>query len=78
MTVATVSTKGQVTLPVAMRRALGIRPQDRVVMEVARQGILIRPAGDMMQLAGFLGRGRGRARERQAAMREAARRQGRP
>ena len=37
-TAATVTAKGQVTIPAEMRRALGIRPHDRVRLEVEDAG----------------------------------------
>lgn len=74
MQVATVSTKGQITLPVVARRALGIKPQDRVTIVMENNGIVIKAAPDFMKLAGFLGKSKGLVRERKAAMQAAARR----
>ncbi|MBI4704393.1 MAG: AbrB/MazE/SpoVT family DNA-binding domain-containing protein [Deltaproteobacteria bacterium] len=56
MSVATVSSKGQITLPAGLRRRLGIAPGDRVVIEAAGDAIVVRPAADLFALAGFLGR----------------------
>ena len=57
MPVSTLSTKGQITLPISFRRKLGIKPHDRVVIELEEQGILIKPAPDLFALKGFLGKG---------------------
>lgn len=55
MTIATVSSKGQITLPSEARKALGIRPHDRVVIEVRDNVILIKTPPDFFELEGFLG-----------------------
>jgi len=39
-----VSPKGQVTLPVEMRRALGLKAGDRVTVTVERQAVVVRKA----------------------------------
>jgi len=41
MPISTVSSKGQVTLPSALRKRLGIRPHDRVSIEGDAEGIVI-------------------------------------
>ena len=55
MTISTISTKGQITLPAEMRRKLKIRPKDRVILEIAGDSILIKKAHDFFELEGFLG-----------------------
>ncbi len=50
-----VSSKGQVTLPVECRRALDVRPHDRVAIQLEDDKIVIRPVPDFMELEGFLG-----------------------
>ncbi len=55
MSLHKVSTKGQVTLPVECRRALGVRPHDRVAIQLEDNRIVIRPVPDFMELEGFLG-----------------------
>ena len=55
MTTATVSTKSQITLPVAACRQVGIKPHDRVLIEVRDGAIIIRSAPDLMELKGTLG-----------------------
>lgn len=57
MPVARVSSKGQITLPASCRRALGINPKDRVVVEIDGDRIIVRPIPDLLELEGFLGKG---------------------
>ena len=56
MSIANVSSKGQITIPVDARRALGIKPNGRVIVEVGEDALVIRPAPDFFALKGFLGR----------------------
>ena len=39
-----VSGRGLIALPAAMRKAAGIRPQDCLIAETTAEGILLRPA----------------------------------
>jgi bifunctional DNA-binding transcriptional regulator/antitoxin component of YhaV-PrlF toxin-antitoxin module len=39
-----VSGRGLIALPAAMRQAAGIRPQDSLIAETTSEGILLRPA----------------------------------
>ncbi len=39
-----VSGRGLIALPAAMRKAAGIRPQDSLIAETTAEGILLRPA----------------------------------
>ena len=57
MPIATVSSKGQITLPAKFRRALGIKPCDRLSVEVVADTIVLRPVPDFFELEGFLGKG---------------------
>lgn len=41
---SSVSPKGQITLPIAVRRLLGIKPKDKVAFIVEEQGVRIAPA----------------------------------
>jgi AbrB family looped-hinge helix DNA binding protein len=68
MPTATVSTKGQITLPVASRRALGIKPHDRVTIEVRQAEIVVKPVPDFFELDGFLGKGATAEEEREAIL----------
>ena len=72
MAIATVSTKGQITLPAALRRKLGIEAHDRVLVEATEDAIVIRRAGDFFELAGFLGRALPETQEREAMLRAVA------
>ena len=56
MPVSTISVKGQITLPISFRRKLGIKPHDRLVMELEAGGILVKPAPDLFEFEGFLGK----------------------
>ncbi len=57
MSIATVSTKGQITIPVQARRALGIKARSKVILELTKGALLVRAAPDFFELEGFLGRG---------------------
>jgi AbrB family looped-hinge helix DNA binding protein len=72
MSLSTVSSKGQITLPAEARRKVGIQPKDRVLIEVAGDGILIRRAPKFAAFAGFLGKGLSAERERRAMARHVA------
>ncbi len=79
MSIATVSSKGQITLPAQARRACGLNLHDRVLIETRGKEIVIRAAGNLMEWAGFLGTARPPREERTAMAREvAARTRGRP
>jgi len=56
MTTATVSSKSQITLPAAACRKVGIKPHDRVLVEVREGAIVIRSAPDLLQFKGALGK----------------------
>jgi len=56
MPITNISVKGQITLPVRMRRKLGIKPRDRVLIEEADDAIVIRKAADLFEFKGFLGK----------------------
>ena len=43
-TILTVNSRGVVTLPAALRRALGIKADDRLIAETTPDGLLLRPA----------------------------------
>ncbi len=40
---ARITTKGQITVPREVRRALGVRPGDRLLFESDRAGVRVRP-----------------------------------
>ncbi len=56
MTTATVSSKSQITLPAAACRRVGIKPHDRVLVEVREGAIVIFSAPDLMAFKGALGK----------------------
>jgi len=72
MSIATISSKGQITLPVQVRRKLGIGPHDRVLIEANDDAIVIRRAPDLFELEGFLGKSLPREEEREKMMRGVA------
>jgi len=51
---ATVSSKGQITIPAHVRRALGIKPHSSVVLQVTGDSLIVRAAPDFFALKGFL------------------------
>jgi AbrB family looped-hinge helix DNA binding protein len=56
MATSTLSSKGQITLPVRMRRQIGLRPNDAVTIETVGDAIVIKRAADFFELRGFLGK----------------------
>ena len=54
MTYATISSKGQITLPVKFLRGLGLGPKDRIEIEEAQGELRIRKAVDFLALKGSL------------------------
>ncbi|MBU2548698.1 MAG: AbrB/MazE/SpoVT family DNA-binding domain-containing protein [Proteobacteria bacterium] len=73
MAISTVSTKGQITLPAEMRRKLGVKPQDRIILEMEGDAILITKAHDFFELEGFLGPAKPPEEERDQMQRAVAR-----
>jgi AbrB family looped-hinge helix DNA binding protein len=71
MTFLTVSSKGQITLPVDQRRRLGLKAHDRIVAECVDDAIVIRRVKDFMELEGCLGKALSSEEEEQA-IRDAA------
>jgi antitoxin PrlF len=60
MPVSTLTSKGQTTIPVSVRRHLRLRPGDRIDFVVEADGrVIVRPASlDLLELAGILKRPR--------------------
>jgi len=54
MTTARVSSKGQITLPVDVRRKLGIKANSRVEIATGDGSVIIRPLRSVRELAGIL------------------------
>lgn len=40
----TITSRGVVTLPVKLRQALGLKPDDQLIAETTPEGLLLRPA----------------------------------
>lgn len=74
MPVATVSKKGQITLPARLRKELGIAPNDRVMIQTCRDGFVIKPVRDFFELDGFLGKALPKSEEREGMLRAATER----
>ena len=49
---AKVSRKGQITLPIAARRALGIKPRDKITLEIRDKELVIRKYPRFLDLKG--------------------------
>ena len=43
-TTVTLSSRGVVSLPAKLRRALGLKPDDQLIAETTPEGLLLRPA----------------------------------
>jgi AbrB family looped-hinge helix DNA binding protein len=52
----TLTTKGQVTIPLAIRQALGLQPGTRVVFDVVGDSVRIRKAGEQRRGAALVAR----------------------
>ena len=63
-------------LSAAARRAVGLKPHDRVAIEARGKEILVRKAPDFFALKGFLGRALPREQERRAMLKALGRRTG--
>lgn len=50
--ITTVTQKGQITIPVAMRNALGIVPYDRVQIKMGEGMVSVEPVEDLLDVAG--------------------------
>lgn len=50
--ITTVTQKGQVTIPIAMRKALGISPYDRVQIRMGDGMVNVEPVEDLLDVAG--------------------------
>lgn len=55
MTTATLSSKSQIAIPIEVRRRLGFKPGDRLVLEIQDDHLVIRkaPDSDLEALAAF-------------------------
>jgi len=53
MTITKVSERGQISIPAAARRKLGIKPRSKVSVEVGENEITIRPVKSILEVAGI-------------------------
>ncbi len=72
MVTATVSSKGQITLPAGMRKKLGIGVSEKVVLESEGNAIVIRKAKDFFKYEGFAGKALFAAEERSRMAKDVA------
>ena len=56
MAIATISSKGQITVPSSLRKKLGIRAHDRLTMKSVGKTIVIERVPNLLELKGFLGK----------------------
>ena len=68
MLVATISSKGQITLPSSMRRKLGIKDNSRVFIEQTEDKIIIKKTPDFWSMGGTIKHSATFEREREAAI----------
>ncbi len=54
---AKITSKGQITIPREIRRAMGVQPGDRVLFEDEKEGIRVRPIRRASPFAKFRGIG---------------------
>ena len=74
MTFATLSSKGQLTVPAHSRRVLGLHPGSRMLIETLADRIIIRTPGNLLSFGGVLGKAKSRPVEQKAMAGEAAKR----
>jgi AbrB family looped-hinge helix DNA binding protein len=74
MTFSTLSSKGQLTVPADARRALGLHPGSRVLIETLGDRIIIRTPGKLLSLGGVLGKAKSRSVEQKAMAGEVTKR----
>ena len=51
---STLTDRFQTTIPAIVRKTLGLKPGQKITYEMHDQGVLIRPADTLMELAGSL------------------------
>jgi AbrB family looped-hinge helix DNA binding protein len=74
MTFATLSSKGQITVPASARQALGLQAGSRVLIETCDGKIIIHSPKELLSLKGFLGKAKSRQVEQTAMEAQAAKR----
>ncbi len=70
MPISTISSKGQITLPVRLRRQMKMKPNDPVTIEAVGDAIVIKRATNFFELKAFLGKAV-TGKEEQAGMHKA-------
>ena len=55
MSLATLTSKWQVTIPADVRKKLGLKPRERLSFQVSGESMVVRPVRDLME---FYGAGR--------------------
>lgn len=73
MAQSSVNVKGQVTLPLSIRKKYGIKPKDIVTIEDVGDAIVIHKAKSIFAFGGAFGKAAPEDQERKAAMEGAAR-----
>ncbi|HET6455234.1 MAG TPA: AbrB/MazE/SpoVT family DNA-binding domain-containing protein [Armatimonadota bacterium] len=77
MTIIRVSARGQITIPAAARKKLGIKPKSGIRLDIGEKEIIIKPIKSIADLAGILRDAKGVPgdweAERRAAMKAVAR-----
>lgn len=51
---ATVTQKGQITIPIQARKILGIKPYSRVLVSISKKAVKVEPTVDILDMAGFI------------------------
>ena len=54
---AKITTKGQITVPLAIRRVLGVQPGDTLLFESGKDGVRVRPVRNESRFAKYRGIG---------------------
>lgn len=74
MMIVTVSERGQISIPAAARKKLGIKPKSKVSIEIGEKEITIRPARSVREVYGIFADRSGRPAdwEHERAVAEAA------
>jgi len=49
---ATITSKGQITIPKKIRELLGLRSSSKVIFEVKKEEVKIKPVVDILEIAG--------------------------
>ena len=66
MTIATISSKGQITVPSSLRAKLGIKAHDRLMIESSGDKIVISRVPNLLELEGCFGKALSSEEEREA------------